>query len=273
MKIFNFIFAVLLISFASGSGAATLPYTLGEAYCALTHPTEFIFKLGNKRSTCEEQHVIQQQSGGGDIANVVWWPASHHVRTDVYGSQPWQNNRPWIVLGFTQDNKVNLEKAYMMGTHGLTWSLFQHSYNGRGPSKLIAFEFDGVSNLLYGFAWLVNTPQKYVNQMAYLVDKGHWVLIIDMLILIFVLAIEMLVALVVTVGGAVAGLIFNPVDTLFAIPGGIWLALEACIAAVFQLVVGVWGLLTAGVIGIIMAPITLIMSFLPFAALGKLNQR
>lgn len=273
MNLIKVFFVFSLLNFSVNANSETLSYKVGEAYCALTHPTEFIFKLGNKRSTCEEQHVIQQQSGGGDIANVVWWPASHHVRTDVYGSQPWQNNRPWIVLGFTQDNKVNLEKAYMMGAHGLTWSLFQHSYNGRGPSKLIAIEFDGVSNLLYGFAWLVNTPQKYVNQMAYLVDKGHWVLIIDMLILIFVLAIEMLVALVVTVGGAVAGLIFNPVDTLFAIPGGIWLAIEACIAAVFQLVVGVWGLLTAGVIGIIMAPITLIMSFLPFAALGKLNQR
>ncbi|WP_156808373.1 hypothetical protein [Alishewanella agri] len=41
MKIFNFIFAVLLISFASGSGAATLPYTLGEVTIDLIGLSQF----------------------------------------------------------------------------------------------------------------------------------------------------------------------------------------------------------------------------------------
>lgn len=272
MKIFNFIFAVLLTSFASSSRAETLPYLVGEAYCTLTHPVEFIFKLGKKQTTCEEQHVIQQRVGGGHTANVVWWATSHHVRTDKPGGV-WSMNRP-NVLGFTDDNKINLEKAYMMGTFGLTWSLFQHSYNGAGPSRIIAFEFDGVSNLLYGFSWLINTPQKYVNQMAYLADKKHWHLMIDMIILIFVLAIEMLVALLVTVCGTVTGLILNPIDTLFAIPGGIWLAFKSCIVAVFHLLSGLWALLTVkGGWGIILAPVTLIMSFLPFTMLGKLSQR
>lgn len=269
MKMLCFLF--LLISFVDNVSAGTLPHSVGKAYCVITHPAEAIKNL--RRSTCEQQHVIQRQSQGSDIANLVWWAGSHHVRTDIYGSSPWENNRPTKVLSFTDDNKENLEKAYMLGTYGLTWSLYQHSKNGKGPSNIIAFEFDGVSNLLYGFSWLVNTPQKYVNQMVYLVDERHWWLIIDMIILIFVLAIEMLVALIVTVCGAVTGLLFNPIDTLLAIPGGLWLAVETCFAAIFHLVGGLWDLLTIGWYGIILAPVTFILSLLPFSILSKLSQR
>lgn len=269
MKVFHTTLFCLCLIFSQFSNAETFSYTAGGAYCAITHPVEFAFKLGNKRTTCEQQHVIQRQTDGGDIENIVWWPTSHHVRTDVTGSKPWESARPWLVLGFTGDNNVNLEKAYMLGTHGLSWSLFQHSYNGKGDSSLIAFEFDGISNLLYGFSWLINIPQKFIHQTAFLLDKGHLHLLVDMLILVFVLAFEAVIAIFITVVGAVAGSIMNPVDTLFAIPGGLWLAFETVIAAIFQTVSAIWSLLTSGLLGLILSPFVIFMSITPYMLVSK----
>lgn len=271
MKLLNTILIGLSLLTSHVAYAETFSYRAGEAYCAITHPVELVFKLGKKPSTCEEQHVIQQQAGGRDEENVVWWPASHHVRTDVAGSKPWERSRPWLVLGFTKDNNINLEKAYMLGTHGISWSLYQHSYNGRGDSGLIAFEFDGVSNLLYGFSWLINIPQKFIHQSAFLIDKGHLHLLIDMVVLIFVLGFEIVLATFTTAIGAIAGTILNPLDTVFAIPGGVWLALETIIAAVFQTISAVWSLLTSGLLGIILSPFILFFSIAPFTAISRLR--
>lgn len=265
----------ILVLFSANAEAASWSYQVGKAYCGITHPTEMVSPI--RRTTCEEQHVIQQQSGGGNEANTVWWSASSHVRTDVWASKPWENNRPWIVLGFTKDAKKNLEKAYMLGTFGSTWSFFQHGYRGNGESKLIITDFDGVSNLLYGFSWFLNTPQKFLNKTAYIADKGHWSLLIDMGIAVFVLGFEAIAALLTTLVGAVVGTIFNPIDTLLAIPGGLWLLVETTIAAVANYITGIFqffSLEQAGFWkGIILLPFAILGSFLPFMAMLKIMNR
>lgn len=231
-------FAVMILLFiAPAANAADFSYKAGKIYCNIVNPMESIkpFRL----STCEEQHVIQQQSGGTNIDNIVWWSASEHVRTDLWSDKPWANNRPWFVLGFTGDNKDNLEKAYMLGTYGVSYSLFLHPYKGAGESSLIAAKFDGASNILYAWSFIINQPQKQINQLAYIVDKKHWRLLIDWVIGLAVAFIEVIVSILVGMLGAIIGTVFNPLDTLFAIPGAIILGVETIIPAFGQTAMGI----------------------------------
>ena len=266
-----FFFFSFFLSLSMDVNAGTFTYEAGKIYCGLTHPAELISPV--RRSTCEEQHIIQQQSGGVDEFNVVWWPASSHVRTDLWGGRPWQNSRPWILFGFTDDAEENLEKAYMLGTFGKSWSLFQHSYKGRGDSSLILADFDGVSNLLYGYSWLANLPQKYLNKFSYLSDRGHWHLLVDMVISIFVLGLEAVLAIATSLIGFVVGTLFNPIDTLSAIPGGLWLAVEATLAAVGNYATGVFAMATSGFLGLVLTPVAMVLSVLPFVILSAVTRR
>lgn len=260
--------AYILLLFSVEVHADSVFHSIGRAYCALTHPAEL---LGNVRnSTCEKQHVIQQQSNGGHSANTVWWAASDHVRTDVWNDKPWQNNHPWMVLGFSDDNEKNLKKAYMLGTFGVNWSMFQHDYSGK-KSSLIMTDFDGVSNLLYGYSWLINIPQKIINRSAYITDKGHLHLWVDSLLLILVVFLEGAICLFCMVGGAVLGTVFNPIDTILAIPGGLWLAAETTVAAISQYVFGMWRMLTSGLWGIVLLVPAIILSFINVIILGNRN--
>jgi hypothetical protein len=266
---------LLLIMLSAHADAATWSYQAGKAYCGLTHPAELFSPV--RRSTCEEQHVIQQQSGGGNAGNVVWWAASSHVRTDLWAGQPWKSNRPWVVFGLTGDARQNLEKAYMLGTFGSTWSLFQHSYRGQGDSSLILAEFDGVSNLLYGISWFANLPQKYVNKVSYISDRGYWHLLVDMVIAVFILGLEGLLAIAVTLLGTVVGTVLNPIDTLAAIPGGLWLVVETMIAAVANYLTGVmhfFSLKEGGFIkGMLLMPLAIIFSFLPLVVMSSIMSK
>lgn len=257
----RYLFLIVSMIFVFGAKADPLVYSIGKTYCHLTHPVESIAPI--RRSACEEQHVIQQQDGGGDYQNVVWWSGSAHTRTDVWNDKPWQESRPIFVFGFTDDNNTNLEKAYMMGTYGLTWSLYQHSYHGDGDSSLIITEFDGVSNALYFVSWLINLPQKYINQVAYIADRGHFRLALDLIPLVFVVLFEIVMGFVTSAVGVVLGTVFNPIDTLLAIPSGVALLIESAFSAIAELVAGLWRILSAGIFGWIMLPVSILILALP----------
>lgn len=267
MKRFGFLFFFLFLGVVGAASADSVAYSAGKLYCNLTHPAEALSPI--RQSTCEEQHVIQQQAGGGHSNNVVWWSASSHIRTDSWNDRPWQESRPWVVVGFTEEADVNLEKAYMLGTFGNSWSFFQHSYRGSGDSEWIFLEFDGVSNLLYTYSWFVNLPQKYLNKSAYIADKGNWHLVFDMLLAVLVLALEGVFAIFLGVLGVVIGTLLNPIDTVFAIPGGIWLGVETTIAAVAQYLLGVWRLIAAGFWGWVVLPFAVMLSVAPLMVLQK----
>jgi hypothetical protein len=239
--VFKYLFIIASVLF-SGTSFAGIAYSAGKLYCSVTNPVEWISPV--RRSVCEEQHVVQQQSGGGDTTNVVWWSASEHVRTDIWADKPWESSRPWLVFGFTSDNNTNLEKAYMLGTYGVSFSLFQHSYKGQGDSSLIAAEFDGASNALYAWSFIVNQPQKQINQFAYILDKGHYRLLIDWVLGLGVMALEIVIAVFAGIVGLVIGTVLNPLDTLFAIPSALLLAGETLIPAVLQIVGGLYRVVT-----------------------------
>ena len=258
---------LMLLPAPAALGAATSDPFVFEAsatYCVVTHPLEAWLPV--RQTTCEQQHVIprscsnsggrQRDEEGVDDRNVAWWAASHHVRTDVWKGREWCQARPWFDFAFTVDDAAeDLETSYMLGTFGLHWSLFLHSYNDRhaehAGSRFIPFRFDAASNLLYGWAWLANTPQKILNQIAYIADKDHWHLLIDLVLFaLIVFPVELILAIVATALGLLGGVVFNPLDTVVALPSAIVLLFETTFSALWYYVLGIWRTVTSGWLGI-----------------------
>jgi len=247
---------VILLFFLLGSTAAQAIsevknpdffFQAGKLYCQYSHPVEWWKKSNYKKensrarrtSTCEKQHVIQQQYGGSNELNTVWWPASHHNRTDNWRERPWQSKKPfWLDAGFTGDSSDALYSAYMMGTWGISYSAFISDYNGKN-SAFIPLKFDGVSNALYYIAWVINIPQKFIHQIAYILDGDDYVLFYDLIIQVFVTLLEVVLGLWVSVFGVVVGTILNPIDTLAAIPGGIFLFFDTILTAIWNIITGI----------------------------------
>lgn len=248
---FNFAYAEYEVSNTSW------PYTLSKGYCVITHPVEWwgtVQKADEnpdirRNATCEKQHIIQQQSSysyldNKDKANTVFWAESYHSRTDRWNDKPWENKHPfWSNAGFTKDASRGLYEAYMLGTWGLSYSIFKHDYNG-ADSTLIIFDNDGISNVLYSFSYIINLPQKYINQWVYILDKERYSLSIDLVLAIPILIFEIVLAMVMGGIGFITGLILNPIDTIMAIPGGIVYAIDTSITAVWNTVLGLFRLVT-----------------------------
>jgi hypothetical protein len=265
-----------VIGFADQSQAAKKLDIWGKAskiYCEWTHPVE-LFNPIRYDNTCEQQHVFQQQNGGA-ADSTVYWAASHHIYTDSTKSRfdlsefevkkPFEDN-PFLLFGDSSkyskcdgDSCYDLVSAYKMGTYGLPYSFWWNQHRGsmgtgRGVkgSTLLTTEFDGVSHLLYGYSYLVNIPQKQINQLAYYVNKDRWFLILDWVVGLFVQVLEVGFCLVGSVVGLVVGTIFNPFDTVFSIPNGIVLLVQTTWVAVSQLVFSIFNLVTSNLyVGIV----------------------
>lgn len=255
-------------------------FEASATYCALTHPVEANWPV--RQSTCEQQHVIPQRcdkSGGRQRdeegihdRNVVWWAASQHVKTDVWKGREWCQARPWFDFAFTVDDAAeDSEISYMLGTFGLHWSLFLHSYNDRpgehAGSRFIPFRFDAASNVVYGWAWLANTPQKILNQIGYIAHEGHFHLLLDLGLFALVLfPAELILAVVATGLGLAGGLVLNPIDTVVALPSAVALLFETTFSAIWYYVLGLWRTVTSGWFGVPLAlagvPLSLAMPYL-----------
>jgi hypothetical protein len=228
-----------------------------ERVCEATHPVE-IWSPHQGR-TCVRQHIIQNSSewckrpGGEDECNArtVWWSEIRHYYTDYQGGYNGAAGGPsksgfvedepqfWA---FTTDNRYNLLAAYRLGVYGTQWSTLFFDYDRRGNWQFVSFRFDGVSNVLYFWSWLINIPQKTINNAVYVADKEPR-LLIDVLFEVVMLPFECAVAIAATSVGVIIGTIFHPINTILAIPGGVWLALIAMWQAIYLLVVSIWSII------------------------------
>lgn len=96
-------------------------------------------------------------------------------------------------------------------------------------------------------------------------------------IAVFVLGLEAIAARLTTLVGSVVGTIFNPINTLLAIPGGLRLLVETTIAAVANYITGIFQFFSLEQArfwkGIILLPFAILGSFLPFMAMLKIMNR
>lgn len=229
-------------------------YETARRVCEATHPVETWAAVRSeqfqKPHVCEQQHVIQQQDDlcRTDIVEchkrTVYWARSLHSFTDRAGHKPFAEDQP-TVIAFTNDNEYNLKTAYKMGAYGMQWHTVFLGYTSNTKTSFVPLEFDGMSNIVYFWAWLVNTPQNFVNQTAYVIRIQRYDLLIDVVLGVVIFAFDLALAGVSTAIGVIAGTALSPLDTVLAVPGGAWLLIESTWTGCAELVMGIFRLFTA----------------------------
>jgi hypothetical protein len=184
-------------------------------------------------NTCEEQHIIQQQHGGSNWGNISLIPVSSHITTDTWNGhgvimqgKVWETTPDTDRWGMTSDSENALEQSYKLGRYQLEYVFLLYNYKSdKWHSTLL--NWDGMSHIVYGISWWVNFPSKYIRKASYLMDKGKYSLLIDHAIQLPILIVEGTIGGIYSLTGAVVGTIMQPMDTLSAIIGGVYLILKA----------------------------------------------
>ena len=214
--------------------------SIGEGYCTITHPIEMFFPVRHD-NTCEDQHLIQQQHEGSNKGNISIVPASSHIATDTWGGDDvFMQDRVWEKKshlgsdrwGMSLGAEDAIEQSYKAGRYQIEYVFLLYSYrNDEWDTTILTW--DGVSNLLYTISWWANFPSKYIRKLAYLIDKGRYYLIIDHVIQLPVLLAEGMIGIIYNSIGVVSGTILNPLDTLNAVIGGLWLLIKSVLLGIF----------------------------------------
>lgn len=210
-----------------------------KSYCEIRHPQEAAI---SNRKACEQQHIIQQQSGGHHTANVIWINTIEHDYADRSSTKPWQNNRPW--LHFWGDQ--NLESAFMMGTYANGYHFQVHDYR-QEKSYLTLFEWDGASHAVYVVSNTLNHFAKLLSYMAYQF-RSNSPMYVDAIIGILIDSIELFVGVLYGLLGIVVGTIWNPIDTIINLIPAFALIIESTIKGVANTLLGGISVITLGTV-------------------------
>lgn len=243
MKNIIWIFSIFL---AIGLCQESLAFnkTIGKGYCTIRHPVEAM--TTDRPAACESQHVIQQQSGGGDTANTIWINTTLHTYLDRSVCKPWDSERP----SFAPLGDENIERAYMMGVWANGFHFFMYDHHGSGTLTLT--HWDGSTHLLYLISSIINLPQKEIGYLAYQVEryrKDQSTQFVDAGIGVVIDVLEVAVGAVYSVVGMVVGTLLNPLDTLRNLVSLATLTIAALFNAVWLLLKQLAALLTLGWIG------------------------
>mgnify|MGYP000712815585 CR=1 FL=1 len=237
------IFSLLLLapSCANSWGIKQLAF----GYCNITHPIEMVNTIRHN-NTCEEQHIIQKQHKGSNWGNISIIPVSSHITTDTWGGKDvymqrkvWEYTSPKDAWGMSDDAEIALEQAYKLGRWQLEYVFLLFDYRKNDWSTTL-MSWDGASHATYVISWWVNFPSKYLRKTAYLLDKRHYLLLIDHAIQLPVLLIEGIFGVYYSVVGVLIGTIMQPMDTLNAIIGGIYLILKSIVLGILDLFLSIF---------------------------------
>ncbi len=215
--------------------------TTGRAYCSIRHPVEAL--TTNRQSTCERQHILQRQSGGGDRVNTIWINTVEHDYVDRIGSNP-----PWEVSeeGMWGDwGDDNLKRAYKMGLYANGYHFMVYDYRGDGEMTLL--EWDGASHVTYMIASLFNFITKELSYIGFQWQRGGGqTQYTDAILGVFVDLAEVVVGIGYGSVGVVVGTLLNPVDTFFNLAGMLVYSLESAAVGLWNTVADVLSLVTLG---------------------------
>ena len=213
-----------------------LPKWIGKSYCTIRHPIEMLST--SRATTCESQHVIQQQANGSNVENTIWINTKEHDYLDRSSHRPWETGRPLFTLGNT-----NLEQVYMMGTYANGFHFALYNHHGRGTWTLL--KFDGISHLLYAVAAVINFPTKSLSYLGYQWgnNNSQW---IDAILGIAIDGIETAVGVIYSLVGVVLGSVWHPWDTLTNLLGGIVFLIGTVFTAVINTLGNLSAMMTLG---------------------------
>ena len=174
----------------------------------------------------------------------MFWTKSNYDYLYNSEKQLFRNDKTTI-FGFSNENNYNLELAYKLGTYRTNYSLVLFENSKMNASKFIFINFDGLSNLLYAYSWIINTPQKWLHQVAYnFKTKSYRYLLDDLMWIIFAI-IMIFIALIVGIYGSLISLVLHPINTIFVLPCGIWLLLKTTFVGIIQLIFGLYDVISS----------------------------
>ncbi|WP_271271481.1 hypothetical protein [Aliamphritea hakodatensis] len=214
--------------------------TIGKGFCTLRHPVEAL--TSSRMTTCESQHIIQQQSGGGSNGNTIWINTLEHDYLDRSVDKPWAKERPWFNWG-----DKNLERAYMMGVYANGYHFVTYKHHGNGNFTL--FTWDGASHATYAIASIANFITKEMSYIGYQIerdDNEQSTQYIDAFLGVVIDLFEVVIGVCYSMVGIVVGTLFNPIDTVTNIPGAVVLSAEAVVEGVANTVSDIVSAVTLG---------------------------
>jgi len=252
-KVFKvLVFILIFLSFATPQVAAKEQFTLikgmGVIYLGLTNPVEAITSA-SKGGMVEQQHYVPQ-SFNTNFRDVVLITRINHTVSDRWKNRPFLNKHDNILINaltiFNDDSLASLNAAYRLGAYVSPYAIFRYGYYS-SKTSLLCTQLDAPSMLVYGFAWLINTPQKLVNKIAYIIDMNtepSIICILDIIpnILTFI-CFEIPLAVVGTTVGTIIAFIFNPFDSICSFLGMFYFLVMSVITACWDLFIGIIRLL------------------------------
>ena len=213
----------------------------GRTYCAVRHPVE---ALTTSRTACEQQHVIQQQHGGGHVANVIWINTSEHDYSDRSRNAPWEVAHDGLWGDWGDDN---LKRAYKMGVYANGYHFMVYDYGRGGDATMTLFEWDGASHVTYMVGSVFNFITKELSYAGYQLDRdGDASQLSDAILGVFIDLAEVAIGLGYGALGVVVGTVFNPIDTVGNLLGMVVYSVESAAVGLWNTVADILSLITLG---------------------------
>ncbi|MCK4841014.1 MAG: hypothetical protein KAT04_03925 [Methylococcales bacterium] len=244
------IFAAFILSLSYSVQANSWVKRFAFGYCNITHPIEMFNNIRHD-NTCEEQHVIQKQYNGSNLGNISIISVSSHIATDSWNGngvmmqgKVWDNAPSKDGWGTSEDAEKALAQAYKLGRWQLEYVFLLYDYRTNGWSTTV-MNWDGMSHATYVISWWTNLPAKYFRKTAYLLHKERYSLLIDHIIQLPVLLLEGCVGVLYSLVGVVIGTVLQPVDTLNAIIGGVYLTIKAIVLGIIDFFLSLFLLIKA----------------------------
>ena len=212
---------------------------LGDLYCQVRHPVEAM--TSSLSSTCEQQHVIQRQEGGGNYDNIIWINTTEHDYADRSKDKPWAKAIGGLWCDCGDDN---LKRAYKMGVYANGYHFMVYDYYKK-EGQMTLFEWDGASHVTYMVASTFNFITKELSYLGYQFRAGdsQWV---DAVLGVAIDIGELYVGFGYGIIGIVVGTIFNPCDTLTNLLGMVVLSVESIAVGLWNTVADLLSLITLG---------------------------
>ena len=216
-----------------------LEHLVGQAYCSVRHPVEAVT---SERATCERQHVIQEQHGGGHESNVVWINTTAHDYSDRSQDRPWQKAWGGMWGDWGDDN---LKRAYKMGVYANGYHFMLNDYGRGGEGHMTLYEWDGASHVTYMIASVFNFITKEMSYIGHQMDRSEtqWT---DAVLGVAVDFAEVFVGIGYGIIGVAVGTVWNPLDTAFNLLGMVVLSVESIAVGLWNTVADVASLVTLG---------------------------
>lgn len=151
-----------------------------------------------------------------------------------------------------EKSKINLNSSYIAGKYFLPYAIF--TYDNKSNWYYWAAHSDAPSVILYGYSWLINVPAKILDEIdavfkVYANLKGsiyprsyltNVMLLVDITLCVVSLIIEIPLAIINTLLGAIISLIWHPFDSLCSLLGMLYLFVPATVSSIWGIVANVF---------------------------------